>query len=243
MQSAASAERTIESVRKEANKKFGLDVSYQKMKGYYYRKDLPFRRNVRHNILLTDKEAEYMASIIPGRLSRDVARMMKEKFGTDLTVKQVQAWKKNHKSPSGYDTRWRPGRPSWIAGKKFPGHTNAGCWEKGHVAFNNLPIGTTRIHGGYWVVKVRDGRLNDNWELLHRHIWEEANGPVPEGHRVIFRDGNRDNVALENLICVSTQDAAVAVLKYGLTDDPDINDAIINVAKLKRKTRERRDKR
>lgn len=243
VQSAASAERTIESVRREANRRFGLNITYQQMKGYFYRKDLPFKRNVRHNLLMSDEEAEYMASIIPGRLSRDVVRMMNEKFGSELTVRQVQAWKKNHKTPSGYDTRWRAGQKSWIKGRKFPGHTNAGCWEKGHIAFNNLPIGTIRRHDKYWVIKVRDGKLNENWELLHRHIWEQENGPIPEGHRLIFRDGNRDNVTLENIVCVSTQDAAVAVLKYGLTDDPDINDVILNVAKLKRKTRERRDKR
>lgn len=68
---------------------------------------------------------------------------------------------------------------------------------------------------------------------------KDQNGPVPEGHRLMFRDGNKDNVTLENIVCIPTKDAAVAVMKYGLTDDPEINDAIFNVTKLVRKTKER----
>lgn len=34
---------------------------------------------------------------------------------------------------------------------------------------------------------------------LHRLVWEEANGPLPSQHVLTFRDGDRTNVALENL--------------------------------------------
>ena len=237
--SAVSAERTIESVRREANRRFGLNITYQQMKGYFYRNDLPFKRNVRHNRIITDEEAEFMAEIIPGKPSAEVARIMNEKYGRDLTANQVRGWKKNHRVPSGYDTKYRPGEPSWITGKRFPGRTNSGCWTNGHIAANNLPVGTIRKHGGYWYIKLEDGKHNENWSPIHKVIWEKENGPVPEGHRLIFRDGNKDNVNLDNLVCISTQDAAVAVLKYGLTNDPDINDAIFNVTKLKRKMKER----
>ncbi len=36
-------------------------------------------------------------------------------------------------------------------------------------------------------------------ELLHVLIWQAANGPVPDGFNVCFRDGNRRNVELSNL--------------------------------------------
>jgi hypothetical protein len=34
---------------------------------------------------------------------------------------------------------------------------------------------------------------------LHRLIWEEAHGKVPPDHVVIFNDGNKENIVIENL--------------------------------------------
>lgn len=235
----ADKDITIEAVRRELNSTFGLAMSYMTIKGFYYRYKLPFKRNTRHNRIMTDEEAEYMATIIPGRQSNEIARIMNEKYGIGLTADQVRSWKKNHKCPSGYDTKYRPGEPSWITGKRFPGRTNSGCWSTGHIAFNNVPIGTIRKHGGYWHIKTRDGKKNNNWTQYHRYIWEKEHGPVPEGHKLIFRDGNKDNVSLDNLVCISIADAAVAVMHYGLTDDPDINDAILKLTELNRKTAEK----
>jgi hypothetical protein len=35
--------------------------------------------------------------------------------------------------------------------------------------------------------------------VLHRVLWEEHNGPIPKGKILIFKDGNRANVAMWNL--------------------------------------------
>jgi RNA polymerase sigma factor (sigma-70 family) len=37
---------------------------------------------------------------------------------------------------------------------------------------------------------------------LHRLMWIHAHGPIPEGHNVMFLDGNRRNCTLENLACL-----------------------------------------
>lgn len=34
---------------------------------------------------------------------------------------------------------------------------------------------------------------------LHHLVWQEANGPIPPGHKLAFRDGDHRNCALENL--------------------------------------------
>ncbi|KPC13621.1 Uncharacterized protein AC503_3280 [Pseudomonas syringae pv. maculicola] len=43
----------------------------------------------------------------------------------------------------------------------------------------------------------------DIWKGLHIHAWELVNGPVPDGHIVAAKDGNRKNISLENL-CLRT---------------------------------------
>lgn len=62
------------------------------------------------------------------------------------------------------------------------------------------PIGHTHRKGRYTLIKVAQP---DVWELLHVNIWEQANGPVPEGMIVTARDGNIGNTDLANL-CLRT---------------------------------------
>jgi hypothetical protein len=65
-----------------------------------------------------------------------------------------------------------------------------------------MPIGSTRLIDGYVYVKVADVRnvpWTVNWLLLHVLEWERAHGPVPAGHCVSFKDGDRLHVDLSNL--------------------------------------------
>jgi len=39
--------------------------------------------------------------------------------------------------------------------------------------------------------------------MVHVLIWQEAHGPVPKGHIIVFRDGNLENLSLDNLECIS----------------------------------------
>lgn len=41
---------------------------------------------------------------------------------------------------------------------------------------------------------------------LHRAVWESANGPVPCGHDIHHRDGDKSNNDLNNLECLSRSD-------------------------------------
>ena len=56
---------------------------------------------------------------------------------------------------------------------------------------------------GYVEIKVAEPR---KWALKHRVIWEEANGPIPKGCNIQFRDGNKLNVKIENLYIISRSD-------------------------------------
>ena len=51
----------------------------------------------------------------------------------------------------------------------------------------------------YKWIRVAEGK----WEFLHRHIWVTAHGDIPDGHNVVFRDGNTLNCTLDNLECIS----------------------------------------
>ena len=51
-------------------------------------------------------------------------------------------------------------------------------------------------------VRVKVGK----YALKHRVVWEQNNGPVPDGMVVVFKDGNKLNTAIENLELVSRKE-------------------------------------
>jgi len=52
------------------------------------------------------------------------------------------------------------------------------------------------------------------WMPLHRHIWTTANGPIPKGYILQFRDHNPLNCDLDNLYMISRSDHA-RICKHG----------------------------
>lgn len=44
--------------------------------------------------------------------------------------------------------------------------------------------------------------------LLHHYIWEKANGPVPKGFSIVFVNGNKRDVRIENLHMLSVAEVS-----------------------------------
>jgi hypothetical protein len=96
-------------------------------------------------------------------------------------------------------TQFQPGVPSWSKGTKGVCGVQPGCratqfkpgQRSGVAARRWVPIGSYRINGdGYLDRKVTDlGRGPRDWIAVHRLVWMEANGPVPDGYVVCFKRG------------------------------------------------------
>jgi hypothetical protein len=59
------------------------------------------------------------------------------------------------------------------------------------------PVGSERKTDRGIEVKINEP---DKWRLKHLAVWEAANGPLPKGFRLAFRDGDRCNCSLDNLV-------------------------------------------
>lgn len=98
--------------------------------------------------------------------------------------------------------RLNTGRAPWNKGKRG---VRSGSFTRGHKR-GCKPIGTERLdpRSGYLLRKVSDtGDQYRDWIGVHVITWTSANGPVPAGHIVTFRDGDRSNTAVENLECIT----------------------------------------
>lgn len=99
-----------------------------------------------------------------------------------------------------------------------------------------VPVGTERDNGkGYVEVKVAEESSvpqgKDNWKLKHVHVWERENGPLPEGHVVMFADRDTRNFDPANLVAVPRALAAM-VNGMGYCDRASLESAVA-LARLK----------
>lgn len=104
---------------------------------------------------------------------------------------------------------FKPGQESYTKGKKMSAEVREKIkhtfFKKGHVPHNaKAKDGVISIRKDPTGVKYKWVRVSlGNWQLLHRVIWEKAYGPIPKGHIVRFKDGDRMNCQLNNLELIS----------------------------------------
>jgi hypothetical protein len=100
-------------------------------------------------------------------------------------------------------------RPGYSVGR---GRMQSTQFKKGRLngraAELYKPIGTVITDGGGYLIRkiCETGRGRQRWEFEHVIIWKRAHGPVPAGHAVCFKDGDRKHIELENLELISRAD-------------------------------------
>lgn len=113
----------------------------------------------------------------------------------------------------GKATQFKPGqvpankglrRPGWAPGRMRETQFKKG--ERAGVAVRLYkPIGTERVSkDGYLERKVNDDLpLQARWRGVHLIVWEATHGPVLPGHAIVFRNGNKADLRLDNFECIT----------------------------------------
>jgi len=96
--------------------------------------------------------------------------------------------------------------------------------QRGKQAWSKakLSIGTVRIRKNGRVrvrmIKVRDtGPISNRWINYARHWWLTNRGPIPEGKRVVHRDGNHLNDDPSNYVLASAGDVVYLAREWDPT--------------------------
>lgn len=102
-------------------------------------------------------------------------------------------------------------RPGW-----GPGRMKETQFRAGERGSRWVPIGSTRLVDGYQYTKVRDIRSTKggrgfvpwtrNWTPTHVLLWKKERGPVPARHVLVFKNGDRTDIRLENLELIHRRD-------------------------------------
>jgi hypothetical protein len=167
------------------------------------------------------KSAQYLASDIPNQNKRANAGS----FRAGLVP-----WNKGRRTPG-----WAVGR---MAETQFKKGQRTGAAEKLWK-----PVGAiVADHEGYLRIKIRErvngkppGWHKDIWPLVHWRVWEQHHGPIPKGHKVVFRDHNRSHCEIENLELITDAEMMKRNSVHNLP--PELKQVIILNGALKRRLR------
>lgn len=191
--------------------------------------------------MLNKEEKEYLFEIYEGRLCKEIANMINKKFGRNHTAKEIECYKSRYKLRSGIASTFRKGMVPHNKGKKWAEYLTAEqqekakqtCFKKGHRLKQYREVGSERITiDGYLEVKVAEP---NKWALKHRLVYEEAYGKIPKGMNLIFADGNKLNLELDNLLLVTNNELLRMNRNNLIKEDKDLTKSGLVLTKLMNK--------
>ena len=164
------------------------------------------------NALGIKKSQEFLMSERSGRLNKKLAE-----------VGRRYRFKKGH-VPANKGSKMSPAVRERIK------HT---WFKKGHEPYNTKHDGYISIrkdsHGRpYAHIRLSKGKF----DLLHRHIWQQHYGPVPEGKIIVFKNGSTYDFRIENLEMITQEENMRRNSRHNYP--LDIQQAIMALNKLKK---------
>ena len=192
--------------------------------------------------VFSKEEIQFILDNYKGIGNQELCDRLNEKLKTNHSFNRVKGFKSKHKLDSGLTGRFKKGRTTFNKGLKQTDfmsdeaieRTKKTRFKKGLKSHNKKPLGSERIctKDGYIIVKVGEP---DVWKHKHRVVWEKVNGPIPKGHKIVFLDGDKNNISIDNLKIVSSGALAIVNRHIGLSDDEQLNETIYKTAELQAK--------
>lgn len=155
--------------------------------------------------MYADNFAKDIAKLIPGKDPNSIYGRAARLGLKSSREKISRSGRMSAQSPGVKATQFKKGHETWNKGRPMSpevyAKAKATMFKKGQKPVNHRPVGAERINvDGYVEVKVAEP---GKWKPKHRVIWEEAHGPIPKGMMIRFRNGNKLDMRLENLIMVT----------------------------------------
>lgn len=186
----------------------------------------------------TEEEVEFIREIYPYHENKEISKMVKDKFGFDVSARNLLNVRHKHKFPKKAIPNsgcYRKGDVPWNKGKGMSEEVKEKVkktwFKKGNTPINHRPLGSTRITvDGYTEIKIAEP---NRWALYHRYLYEKAHGvKLAKNEAVIFADGDKTNFDIDNLVKVSRANLLYLNNNDLIFDDPELTKAGVNVSKV-----------
>jgi hypothetical protein len=105
-------------------------------------------------------------------------------------------------------SKFKKGQTPHNKGTKGVSKRNVTSFASGHTPHNTKFDGAVSIRQKKGDKPYKYIRIDGVWKLLHRHLWEQAHGPIPANHLVSFKDGDSMRCELDNLELITKAENA-----------------------------------
>ena len=127
----------------------------------------------------TEEEVEFIREIYPYHENKEISKMVKEKFGFDVSARNLLNVSHKHKFPKKAIPNsgcYKKGDVPWNKGKGMSDEVKEKVkktwFKKGEIPKNHRPVGSTRITvDGYTEIKIAEP---NRWALYHRYLYERG---------------------------------------------------------------------
>ena len=174
----------------------------------------------------TETELEYLREIAEGKYISEIVELMSKKFNYPFRKTQIKSAMTKHKIKNNMKCKVRKGTKPWNKGIKI-----------GNSHIHNLKsIGDEYINSDGFVMIKLDNPVR--WVHKHRYIYEQAFGEIPKDKVIIFLDGDKTNLSLDNLHCITRKQLMKMNQNNLFYSDPELTKVGIEVASLMLKVNE-----
>lgn len=166
------------------------------------------KRKVKKIFKPNEEQQKWIEENQKGISRLELSKKFNKKFKENFEVNQFRNYLTKKGLRNGLDTKFKVGKVP-DNGHRFVSNDPRSIpyqFKKGHISHTTLPIGTIREHYGYQTIKVEEPNV---WKKRHQLIWEEHYGEIPKGHRVMFKDQDKSNLTIENLMLVKEVELAM----------------------------------
>ena len=155
-------------------------------------------------------------------------------FGTTYSADQIKSLCTRKKWNTGRTGYFQKGSIPLNKGTKGLTSANKTSFKKGQITWNKKPVGYERVCSKDGYILIKTGEPNQ-FNLKHRVVWEKANGPIPKNHIVAFKNKDRTDCRIDNLILMSKSEMVRYNQSYYKLATPDSNESCLLMAKIKNK--------
>lgn len=144
-----------------------------------------------------DTRTEDLAKVLDRKLEHVYAKAKKlglHKSEAYLASPAACRLRRDHEVGKAY--RFQKGQVPPNKGTRRPGYAPGAMaqtqFKKGQMPHTWMPVGSYRINpDGNLEIKLTEtpGPYFLRWKPLHRHVWEQAHGPIPPKHVVSYKPG------------------------------------------------------
>lgn len=179
----------------------------------------------------SDEEIQFLTENVKGITVKELTNRFNKKFNLHVSENAISNQKTKYNLKNGLvGGQFPKGHKTWNKGTKGLTHSNKTSFKKGNIPANHKEVGYEKINtDGYIEIKIAEPNI---FKLKHRYLYEQKYGEIPKGYNLIFADGNRQNLNLDNLILVSNAQLLIINQKKLYKKNKELTKSGVAVAKV-----------